>query len=125
MHETEGPSTYRYGRLRQIELRLEAGPAPAIAACAVYLSTNGCLERGGAPVGLAAVTAEGRHYDTLGQEEALTHVRDRYRPHLDLDDMILRKIRDVALRKALVAEMRAQAVPAEAPHFEDVDVAPR
>lgn len=119
MHETEGPSNYRYGRLRRIELRLEAGPARSIADCTVYLSTNGCLERNGAPVGLAAVTAEGRHYDALGQEEALTHVRDRYRPHLGLDDMILRKIRDNALRKALVDEMRAQAVPPEAPHFEE------
>lgn len=120
MHETEGPSNYRYGRLQDIALRLEAGPAPAIAHCTVYLSTNGCLERNGAPVGLAAVTAEGRQYEALGQEDALAHVRDRYRPHLDLDDMILRKIRDRALRTALVDEMRAQAVPPAAPHFEEI-----
>ena len=117
MHETEGPSSYLYGRLRDVDLRMEAGPSAAIRECWLYLSRNGCLARKGAPVGLAAVTTEGRQHDALLQPEVLAHVRERYRPHLELDAMILRKIRNAELRRALVEELRAEAVPAAAPHF--------
>ena len=117
MHETEGPSNYVYGRLDGIRLRLEAGPQEQVTACFVYLSTNGCLARDGTPVGLAAVRTESRPHTALEQVEALTHVRDRYRPRLELDQMILRKIRDPERRRALVAEMRAEAVPVAAPFF--------
>lgn len=119
MHETEGPSTYVYGRLDGIRLTLEAGPQEQVAACFVYLSTNGCLARDGAPVGLAAVRTEGRPHAALWQIQALRHVRDRYRPELELDDMILTKIRDPEMRHALVAEMRAEAVPLAAPFFQE------
>ena len=69
-----------------------------------------------------ALRWEFRRQKLLEQIEALTHVRDRYRPALALDDMILRKIRDPERRRALVAEMRAEAVPLAAPCFSKAGV---
>ncbi len=119
MHETEmGGENYYYGRLNGVSLRLEAGPVAALRGAQVYLSTRGCLAQDARPLGLAAVASEGRPHGALDQEGALELVRGRYRPERELDPHILETIRDPKGRKALVAEMAAQALPAEAPHFE-------
>ena len=119
MHGTElGGENYHYGRLNGVSLGLEAGPVAALADAKVYLSTCGCLARDGAPLGLAAVASKGRPHGTLDQEGALDLVRGRYRPERGLDPHILETVRDPKGRKALVAEMAAHALPAEAPHFE-------
>lgn len=121
MHETElGAEIYRYGQLTGVRLALEAGPEPEIAAAGVYLSTYGYLPLDGAAVGLAAVAAERRANPALGQEAALGLVRDRHRPDRDLEAMILAKIRDPERRLALIAEMRAEALPPNAPHFDPI-----
>ncbi len=123
MHRTElGAEIYRYGRLAGARLALEAGPAETIDRAGVYLSTYGYLARGGQPISLTAVAAEGRQRDGLRQEEALALVRDRHRPGRSIEAMVLAKIREPARRKALIAEMRAQALPPDAPHFEPLDV---
>jgi hypothetical protein len=101
-----------------VSLELEAGPAAALADAKVYLSTRGCLARDGAPIGLAAVASKGRPHGDLDQEGALDLVRARHRPERDLDQHILETIRDPAGRKALIAEMKADAITAQAPHFE-------
>jgi hypothetical protein len=119
MHETElGGENYYYGRLADVSLGLEAGPAAELGEAGVYLSTRGCLAQDGEPLGLAAVASEGRPHGALDQEGALDLVRGRHRPARALDHHILETIRDPKGRKALVAEMEAHAVPAEAPHFE-------
>jgi len=119
MHETElGGENYYYGRLSGVSLGLEAGPVAALTDAKVYLSTRGCLARDDQPLGLAAVASKGRPHGTLDQEGALDLVRDRHRPERELDHHILETIRDPKGRKALVAEMMADALPAEAPHFE-------
>ena len=120
MHETEGPSTYAFGRLEGIELRLEAGPAERVTEAYVYLGRNGCLDLDGGPVGLAAVSAEARAHQTRSQEAALTLVRDRHRPHMAIDQLILESVRRPERRLALVAEMRARAIPAVAPDFQEL-----
>jgi hypothetical protein len=124
MHETElGGENYYYGRLNGVSLDLETGPEAAMDSADVYLSTRGCLTRDGgplglAPVGLAAVASKDRPHGALDQVGVLDLVRARHRPERDLDHHILETIRDPAGRKALVAEMQAGALPAEAPHFE-------
>jgi len=126
MHETElGGENYYYGRLTGVWLGLEAGPAAAQDGAYVYLSTRGCLARDGgplglAPVGLAEVASKDRAHGALDQVGVLDLVRARHRPERDLDHHILETIRDPAGRKALIAEMEADAVPAEAPHFKIV-----
>jgi hypothetical protein len=123
MHRTElGAEIYRYGSLRDAGIALEAGPSDRLEAAGVYLSTYGYLTQDGAPIPLAAVAAEGRAGPGLPQEAALALVRDRYRPGRQLEELILAKIRDPARRKALIAEMRAQAEPPHAPHFVPIEV---
>ncbi len=122
MHATElGGERYRYGWLAAISLTLEAGPAAEIDAAAVYLSTQGCLAEGLAPIGLAAIAAEGRPHGALRQEEVLGLVRDRHRPERPLDAHILETIHDPAERQALIDEMQLHAVPAAAPHFTSLE----
>ncbi len=119
MHETElGGENYYYGRLNGVSLELEAGPQAALEGAKVYLSTRGCLAQDGKPLGLAAVASKDRPHGALDQVGALDLVRARYRPERGLDHHILETIRDPAGRKTLIAEMQAQALPAEAPHFE-------
>lgn len=119
MHETElGGEIYHYGRLSGVRLELRSGPSAEIASAGVYLSRYGCLALDGAPIGLAAVAAEGRRHASLPQEAALALVRDRHRPDRTVEEMVLAKVRDPARRQALIAEMRAQAIAPEAPHFE-------
>ena len=121
MHETEGPSNYAYGQLCGIELRVDHGPSVECAEAFVYLGRNGCLDLDAAPVGLAAVAAEGRGHRAHHQEEALDLVRGRHRPDSTLDQMILEAVRHPDRRLALTAEMRARAIPVAAPHFEELE----
>ena len=119
MHETElGGENYFYGRLAGISLALEAGPTAELSEAFVYLSTRGCLPDGAGPLGLAAVASLGRPHGALHQEDAIALVRDRHRPGRELDAHILETISNAQGRKALIAEMQQNAVPAEAPHFE-------
>lgn len=118
MHETEGSETYRFGHLRRIELHLEDGSGARLTEAGVYLGNKGCLADDHGPVGLAAVTAEGRPHKALDQEAALDLVRARHRPEMTLDQMILETVRDPERRRALVQDMAAHALPAAAPHFE-------
>jgi hypothetical protein len=118
MHDTElGGENYAYGVLEDIQLELEVGPVTLLAHAFVYLSVRGCLEQDGAPLGLAAVPAECRHYEALHQEEVIALVRDRHHPDLPLEAHILSTIRDVPARKALVAKLERGAIPPAAPHF--------
>jgi hypothetical protein len=117
MHETEGRN-YPFGRLLDIELELEAGEQRRLDRVWVYASDHGCLALDDAPVGLAAVAAEGRTHRSLSQEEALTLVRDRHHPQEELDRHILANIADGARRAALIAELRGGAIPATLPHFQ-------
>lgn len=121
MHETEGPSNYAFGRLAGIELKVEHGPLADHAEAFVYLGRNGCLDLDEAPVGLAAVAAEGRRHRAHHQEEALDLVRGRHRPGSTLDQMILEAVRRPDRRLALTAEMKARAIPIAAPHFQELE----
>ena len=126
MHETElGTEIYRYGELTDVAIALETGPSGEIEQAGVYLSSYGCLAQDDAPIGLAAVAAEGRPHGSLHQEAVLALVRDRHRPDREVEAMVLAKIRDPARRRALIAELRAQALPPHAPHFDPIEVLSR
>ncbi len=120
MHETEGPSNYAFGRLAGIELELELGPETRRSEVFVYLGRNGCLDLDEGPLGLSAVTAEGRNHRHHHQPDTLALVRERHRPDLVLDHMILEAVRQPERRLALTGEMKARAVPVNAPHFEEL-----
>ena len=123
MHETELPDDrYLFGRLTGLALALESGPSREIAEARVYLSTQGCLSDRGAPLALAAIEAEGRRHRELPQEAALALVRDRHRPEWDLDQMILEIVRHPARRRALIEEMRRDALPQSVARFQPLEV---
>lgn len=118
MHETElGAEIYSYGEMHEVCLVPEAGPAERIERAGIYLSGHGCLAFGAGPIGLAAVPASGRPHRSLEQSEALALVRAELRPSEGLDAMILAAIREPDRRRSLIGEMRARAVPPDAPHF--------
>lgn len=118
MHETElGGENYQFGHLRDVRVDLDAGPSAQLTHVGAYLSRHGCLRHEDRPAGLAAIPAEQRRYRAVTQVEALTTVRDRHHPGLDVDVLILSAIEDQGFRRALIAEMRAEAIPLEAPHF--------
>ncbi len=118
MHETEGPSNYRFGRLSRLSLDLDKGPADWLSEARVYMSRRGYLSIAGRPAGLAAVPAEGRETEALDQVEALALVRERHRPEIGLDDLILRVIRDPEQRKSLIADLGKEAVIEPVTDFE-------
>lgn len=120
MHETEGPTNYGFGRLRGIELLLEQGPSGRCEEALVYLGRNGCLDLDGGPVGLTAISAHGRAHHARHQQDALGLVRDRHRPDMSLDDMILEAVREPDRRRALIEEMKARSIAPGAPHFEEL-----
>ncbi len=120
MHETElGAKIYRYGALDEVSIALEAGPAEAIGNAGVYLGSYGYLAQDGAPVGLAAVEAEGRRHASLHQHDVLSLVRDRHRPGHDLDALLLEAMRDAGARRALIDDLRREALPPRAPNFRE------
>lgn len=116
MHETEG-NNYSYGLLEEVTIDLEAGPSKELSQAFLYMSANGCLAVEGGPVGLAGVASEGRRHESLSQEQAITLVRDQYRPDIALDAFILEMIRDLDRRRAVIQDLRRAAAPAAAPHF--------
>ena len=118
MHATElGGENYYYGRLDGIILQVEAGPERVVDAAFVYISTHGCLSLEDEPIGLEAVSANGRPHGALCQDGVQRLVRDRHRPERELDGHILETIRDTPARRDLVTEIRQSAVPQSAPHF--------
>lgn len=115
MHETEGH--YAFGRLEGVPVAPEAGPPADGHHLMMYLSDHGCLLRAGAPIGLAAVQAEGRAHPALDQEQALALVRDRLAADTDLDRFILDSIADPELRWRRIEHLRAHATASRVPHF--------
>lgn len=120
MHETElGAEIYCFGWLEGVRLELDVGPHGEIDFAGLYLSTYGYLAQDGEAIALEAVPARNRTRPSLSQESALGLVRTRYRPQSELETMILEAIREPDRRHALIAEMRAEAIAPDAPHFQE------
>jgi hypothetical protein len=118
MHETElGAETYVYGALEGVALSLAAEFDVVLPRAYVYISKRGCLSDGIAPVALAAWPSRNRAHQARSQEEVQHLVRQRFRPDLPLEELILQNIREAPARRRLITEMMADAVPTEAPHF--------
>lgn len=114
MHKTEG--FYSYGSLTGAELFVEDGPSGPVEAF-VYRGDHGCLPVAGAPVGLAAVTGEGRPHALLSQEEVLAEVHRRFGDGSPLEQSILSTVRDREARKRVLEAMGRESLHADWPHF--------
>lgn len=119
MHVTEG-ANYPFGRIESVALGLEAGPAEKLDTVFAYHSRHGCLSRAGAPIGLAALEAEGRRHPALPQEAVLALVRDRHHPEDDdLDSHILKNVDDAKRRASLIEKLARDALPNPLMGFHD------
>ncbi len=120
MHDTEQPGVnYYFGRLKGVRITLAGGRR--LDEVYSYVSVHGCLTRDGQPLGLGAVTAQGRRYAALGQIEAIAHARDHAAPGQAVDDFIIDALHP-DLRRRHITALHAQARPASFPGFEKIEV---
>jgi hypothetical protein len=109
IHATEG--NYELAELPAAGLRLDPVAAARPAGVRAYATRHGCLQLGGRQLALEAIAAERRTFETIAQPDVLAHVRDELEPGADLDEFILRPIRDPAVAAARTAQLRARAAP--------------
>lgn len=114
MHETERMN-YAFGRLPAGVFTPEAGP-PADP-LALYLGNHGPLYLEGSAVALAAVTAEGRSLPALDQAALQARLGALYHPGKTLEELLLARIADPALRRAFELQLRAERQPENLPGF--------
>ncbi|WP_119462151.1 hypothetical protein [Rhodospirillaceae bacterium SYSU D60014] len=120
MHATEiAGEHYVFGRLGAVELAIDNGPM--LRQVHGYVSLQGCLREDDAPVGLAAIRAEGRPYPGLPQEAMLELLRRRCASPLALDDFILALVTDPDLRDACTQRLRADGLPFAWTHLDVVE----
>ena len=122
MHATEiAGDHYVFGRLGEVDLAIDNGPM--LRQVHGYVSLQGCLRDdvapiGDAPIGLAAIRAEGRPYASLPQEAMLDRLRRRCASPLALDDFVLALVADPDLRDACTQRLRADCLPFAWTHLE-------
>lgn len=108
MHKTELPNeNYHFGRLENLELSVEAGPA--LSAVHLYVGQRGAYAPGGFVVPLAEVPAEGRHLEAKSQKEILEMVRAQVQPGLRLEDFIISAIECPDNRLTYIEALAASA----------------
>ncbi|MDH3738534.1 MAG: hypothetical protein OER92_05020 [Alphaproteobacteria bacterium] len=107
MHPTEWDN-YHYARLTDLCLQLEEGEA--LVEAYAYLSFRGHSAAEGAPIALAEVSAENRRHDACTQIEALTLMRDRLAPGVDLAEFVHEHIADAQVRASRVERLMDAAV---------------
>jgi hypothetical protein len=110
MHATEiAGENYCYARLDGVRIAIDGGTI--LESVHAYVSRHGCLNHGGAAIGLAAIRAESRPHGALGQAEALALLAVRAGHAGDLDDFIHEGVAEPELRAARTALMRSDALP--------------
>jgi hypothetical protein len=107
VHRSE--PNYDFGRLRDVDLRLEAGGR--LDAVHAYLSRHGCLRLDGAPVGVAAIAVAGRAWPALDQPAMLTAARDALAPGEPLEEFVLAQATDPEVAAERTAVLRRDAAP--------------
>ena len=108
MHETEG--NYTYDHLTDIRITLDSGAEMCQAFA--YSSKSGCLNHGGACIGLKEIPATDRRFEALGQVAALTLMRDRFAPGEEVDTFVRQHLDDREVRQHRTRAMGEDALPA-------------
>lgn len=107
MHKTEWDN-YHYARLTGISLQLAEGDV--LREAYAYLSFRGHVAHQGEPIALAEVSADNRRHTALNQIEALTLMRDRLAPGVELAAFVRDHIADAGIRKARVDQLMDGAI---------------
>lgn len=115
MHPTElGHENYVYARLKDIELKIENGPT--LSEVYFYRGNSGAYAPSGEPIPLAEVSAPGRRWAAMGQEDIQSHLTERLASESSVDDFVLSSIADVDARGHRRAQMGQTAHPFDHPH---------
>jgi hypothetical protein len=110
MHVTEVPTeNFVFARLSGVRLEIKGGRI--LDSCFGYVSLPGNLRHDGAPVGLAAIRAEGRQHPALDQPAILAMLHARIGSALPLDDFLIELIERPERRRALNALLHSDALP--------------
>ena len=116
MHETELPNeNYQYGRLENIKLRTEAGPA--LSAVNLYMSKRGAYAPTGNIIPLAEVPAQGRVQEAKTQTEILSLARDQLAPELGLEHFIFSAISNSEKRQTYIEALGKTVQKFESLHY--------
>jgi len=109
MHETEvSTGNYHFGRLDGIRLTLATGRV--LTSAFAYVGSRGTLARGGEPVALSAIGAEGRRWPALSQEQIQDHARERTSPGRSLEVFILEAVGDPEIRRRRTEALMAESL---------------
>jgi hypothetical protein len=99
---------YELRVLGELTLRPQLGETPT--ELQAYLSRHGCLALEDSEVALAAVEAAERRFPSMGEVEALEHVRHLLAPELDLERFVESSL-DPGLARSRTAVLRGNALP--------------
>lgn len=121
MHETEiSAANYGFGRLVDIRMRCEVGPA--LDHVHIYNSRRGTLCHDDRPVPLAEIAASGRRWPAMTQMEVQHHVRQRLAPEHDLETFIRQSVADADLRRERSDTLKQGARPFSHAGFFEIPV---
>ena len=110
MHESEGiGSGYDFALLKGVDVALDDGGH--LSEVHVYASRHGHFVHDHTAVALAAVSASGRRWPERTTDAMLVLARDRVNPDTEIDDFILRLVRDDGFRQACTEAIGRDAVP--------------
>ena len=116
MHETELPNeNYTYGRLEDIDLRVEAGPE--LSSVNLYMGSRGAFAPDGNVIPLAKVPAEGRANRALSQTEILRAVQKKLAQESGFEEFIFLSISDPAQRLEFIEEMEKTSRHFQSKHY--------
>ncbi|NQW00992.1 MAG: hypothetical protein HQ483_14905 [Rhodospirillales bacterium] len=109
MHETELPNeNYSFGRLENVDLEVEAGPA--LSAVNLYMGRRGAYAPEGAIIPLAEVPASGRRFAARTQAQMLSAVQQRIAPEMDVEPFILSAIHGPETRQRYIEALSRTAL---------------
>ncbi len=121
MHETEvSTGNYHFGKLDDIDLDLD--PGPALTSAFVYVGRRGAFLCDGVPVALRAIHAENRCWPALHQEEIQRHARDVTAPEQSLDAFILAAVENASVRKERTEAMMTKSAAFDYSGFTPIEV---
>jgi len=110
MHETElGNENYEFGRLADVCLRPETGPA--LNEVSLYHGLRGIFAPEGHPVPLAEVSANYRQFDAMTQHQVQTCIRDRLDPEKPLEDFVHESVADPEVRTSRTERIGRGSLP--------------
>jgi len=116
MHETEVASeNYDYVLLEDITVDVIGGTR--LSSINAYISRRGALCHNGKPLGLEAVSAEGRDWPEVSQNQVQALARDRLSPSMGLDAFISENLDNANTRHARTRHLAQDALPFTYPHL--------